>query len=464
MIHLPRLDPEKAYILNTLFVPKKYVSEEPIRGALTFGIGKSMEPRVLVQNHAHHFEVPRAYMDAARMLSLGIPEVVDLRPRTFPSISLRPRASFQLRPNQIPAWAAFKKSDGGVLHAACGTGKTVMGLYKIAQMAVPALVVAPQHAHLQSWEEKLHQFFEMDGPVGWIEGKKMEYDREVVFTTVQTLAKRAADGSLPPDFHHRFGVIMYDEVHHLSAEWFATSADVLAGTRFGLTATPKRNDMNEGVFFSHLGKVFYSDATQELIPEVQVVDTGVSLPDPPPRAVLDKTGMLHFGLLYQWLGSHEARNKVIQREIDKQKKEGRIIYALSHSVEQVITMAGQNKGGCMTGDTPHADRLDQLNNFNPVFATMGVGTENYDRPDLDCLLLLTPFKAQEHSNAPAFQQSTGRILRPLPGKPLPRIIIFRDEIPECRGLVRSLLSEAGRRGFKLKEKTAWREKRTPRGW
>lgn len=465
--HLPRLDPEKAYITSSLFLPKKHIREEPIRGALTFGLGKAMEPRVLVKNHPHHIEVPRTFMTVARMMEIGIPEVVDLRPTKFETTTLRPKSSFRLRPSQDALWGAFSKAEGGVLHAACGSGKTVLGLYKMSQLQVPALVVAPQHAHLRSWEEKLHQFFDMDGPVGWIEGKKMEYDREVVFATVQTLAKRAETGGLPPDFHLRFGVVLYDEVHHLSAEWFATSADVCAGARFGLTATPKRNDMNEGVFFSHLGKVFFSDETQELVPEVYVLETGVTLPDPMPRDVLDKTGALHFGKLYGWLGTHEARNKIIQREIDRQKKEGRVIYALSHSVEQVRLMAEANSAGCMEGDTPHADRLDQLNNNDLVFATMGVGTENYDKPELDCLFLLTPFKAQQHSNAPAFQQSSGRILRPLAGKPTPRIIIVLDDIPECRGLVLSLLREARRRGFIMKDQSTCRmalRKPKGKGW
>lgn len=458
---LLRLDPSKAYLGTSLFLPKEVVREEPIQGALTFCFGRSAEPRTLARSHPAHVEVPRAFLGREQLAGLGV-EVVDMRPKSFAPSSLRPKASFSLLPAQVETWRAFLLADGGVLHLACGGGKTILGLLKAAIMEGPLLVVSAQKAHLRNWEQELHDWFDLDGPVGWVHGKKMEYRREVVFATIQTLAKRVLAGSLPGDFHLWFSTVIYDEAHHMAAEHFSLAADVCAGERYGLTATPVRVDHNEGIVYSHLGRIFHSDVSQELRPEFHLVRTGVKLPDAEKHRVTDRGGNVHLGLLRIWLGEQSQRNQLILATLDSCLEDGRTVYVLTHSVAHAGWLHEQVDGsGLITGETKADERLPQLNDYNPVFATMDIGREAYNRKDLDTLLLLTPFAAYEHT-APALQQAVGRILRLLPGKKVPQVYLFVDDVEECRGLSFSLKKWAERQSYEVREE-AWR-KRKPKGW
>ena len=462
---LPRLSPDTAYIGASLFLPLSKVSEGPIRGALTFGLGKDNEPRVLVKNHPTHLEVPRGFLTPQQLQEdLGL-EVVDLRPKKFPRSSLRPKPGFALRDRQLEPWTAFKDSKGSVLHLPCGAGKTVMGLYKAAHEGLATLIVSPQAAHLDNWLSEMQQFFDLDSEPGRVGDGKMEYDREVVLCTVQTLATRAEDGKLPIDFAHRFGTIIFDECHHMSAEWFARSIDLCIGNRYGLTATPKRTDRNEGVFLSHIGPIVYSDDTQEMIPEIEVIELDTELTDADEKLIQDRSKQRNLAMLKSWLAQNTERNAAISRRLTEAVAEGRTIYALSHSVEHVKTLSAMFPGsGLITGETPSEDRLKELNKSKIVFATFGVATENYNRKDLDCLFILTPLAADGYAEAPQLRQAIGRVQRAAQGKKTPEVVIFLDRnIDECKGLTYSVLNYLKSKNYPFRNSTWNQKRRSPMG-
>jgi len=437
VIRLPRLDPDLAYFGSSLFLPKRHIEEGPVYSALTFGLDSDNEPRVLVQEHRDHLEVPRAFLTQEQLSDLEL-RVVDTRPRAYPRISLNPKPGFSLRPRQVTAWAEVRKRRSGVLAMACGSGKTIVGLYKAAHLKVPTLILSHQAAHLENWEKELKTHFTLDGPVGWMRGKKMEYDREVVFATIQTLAGKVRSGGLPADFFNRFGLVIFDEVHHLAAAYFALTANLVSGERLGLTATTARTDHLEGIIFSHLGPVFYEDLEQEMDPVFYVEEIDLPFTDADEKEIIDKGWMRNLSLLRGWLGRNPDRNSEIRRRvIDPCVARGRIVYALTHSEEHARLMSSfYPQSGCITA---------------------------YNRDDLDVLVLMTPFAATSHA-AIQFQQSTGRIQRKLAGKPDPEAYIIIDKnIEESRGLMGSLVWKARNQGYEVK---GWNssQRRTPRRW
>jgi superfamily II DNA or RNA helicase len=463
-ISFPVLDPELAYLGSSLFLPKKHVEERPVRTALTFGIDEEGADRVLVRDHLHHLEVPRMFLRREQMKELEL-KVVDLRPTQFPSISLRPKKGFAFRGKQVAAWTALDKASGGVLVMACGSGKTILALYKIASLGVPTLIVSHQKAHLENWAGELEKHFELKGTIGWVHGDSMEYDRDIVFATVQTLASRVRNGGLPPQFYRRFGLVIFDEVHHLAAEFFCLAADIVPGQRFGLTATAKRNDRCEGIVYTHLGDIFYEDLEQEMDPIFYIVKTGIELDDEGMKESCDKFGELHMGKLRIWLGRNKKRNEVIQNVVDWCLPKKRKVYGLTHSPEHAELLQQKNQGsGVITGGTKDKDRLPILHGHDLVFATMGIGTEAYNRDDLDTLLLMTPFAANDYA-AIQFQQSVGRIQRTLPGKEDALVFLFIDEnIQEAAGLMWSLVKQAEKRGYEVRQWDRKTSSRKPKGW
>jgi superfamily II DNA or RNA helicase len=459
-VRLPKLDPELAYITSSLFLPKKHIEEGPVRSALTFGMDEDGNARVLLRTHPHHLEVPRSFLTAAQIEALDI-EVIDLRPRNYRQVTITPKDWFSFREHQVPAWDVMKDVDDGVLVLACGKGKTLMGWYKAADNGGPILFISWQKAHLGSAEEELKRFFDFDGTIGWIGDGKMEWDRDVVFCTVQTLSGKVLRGGLPPGFASHFATVIFDEAHHMSAQYFSNGADVALGARIGLTATDRRVDRLEGIYFTHLGPVFYRDLSQDLEPIFWIVDTNVDPTQEDEKEFLDVTGQRNIPKIRSWLGSNPDRNAVIRGVLDHVLNLGRTPYGLSHAVDQVEWFHAQYPdSGCITGKVKkHDERLRQLNDFTPVFATMQIGSEAYNRKDLDTLLLMTPFAASDYAS-PAFQQSVGRIQRASPGKGVPWVFLFMDSsIEESKGMTFSLIKEAKRQGYEVRQ---WQTSRSHR--
>jgi superfamily II DNA or RNA helicase len=471
---LPVLEPDVTYIGASLFLPKSLVAEAPIRTALTFGIEAGMEPRTLVRRHPHHLEVPRNYLLPAALRRLGIDQVVDLRPPSFTPSSLAPKPGFALRPNQHGAWLALEGAaaggvDGG-LRLDTGKGKTVLGLRYACIVGGPVLVVSAQEAHLRNWETELRTMFDMKGPVGWVLGDQLDYRREVVFSTIQTLVKRAEAGKLPDDFHSRFALTIYDEAHHQAAEWFARGSDLTMGQRLWLTATLKRRDRCEGIVLYHLGPVLYDDPSEDsLVPSVHLHETGTVLADDDPD-ILDVLKQPNISKLRGKLGSLSERNQVIVGVVQERLAQGHKVYVLSHSKKHVYELVGALTdvgilAGGITGDEKGAEeRLRQLNNYPVVVATLHVGKENYNRPDLSALVMTTPLSIDDYAPT-EWVQSVGRILRPLKGKLDPVVDLFADrEVHHSFGMLQSVLKWCRKTGWLVKGDTWTRTITAPRTW
>lgn len=362
------------------------------------------------------------------------------------------KKGFSIREEQEEAWEALKtqygpltKVSGGVLNLACGKGKTFLGLLLSSWVKEKTVIVSPQKAHLENWIEELNKFFDFKGKIGWIQGKKREWDADIIFATVQTLANLVDNGEeIPSDV----GLAVYDECHGMSALHFSKAANIFGGKRLGLSATPNRTDKNEGIFLSHLGQVFYSDVTQDLIPTVKVIDTGIFVRESDEKKFVDKGRNVNLNLIRSWLAANEDRNALIVDTIKDCLEEGRTVYVLSHQVDHIEKLAESFPGASVIhGNVKSEDRLPLLNKGKVVFATIQIGKEAYNRKDLDTLFLVTPFAAHNHA-AIAYEQSVGRIQRKCDGKKDPEVFLFMDSsIKMCKGLIMSLIKHSKKKGY-----------------
>jgi len=324
----------------------------------------------------------------------------------------------------------------GTLNLACGLGKTVVALYHAARLRVPALVVCNNTNILSGWEREIRSKLDFEGDVGWVRQSKFPEDVPLCLATVQTLASKA--DVLPSSFLRRWGLVIFDEGHHMSAEWFCKVANLFPGRRLALTATPDRNDGLEKIYQYHLGRVFYSDLSQELEPEIEFVH----LPGLRPSRVYSEDVALK-----NWIGRSTEFNQVAQEELENLVKEGRSVLALSHRVEQLETLHAAVPGsGMIHGTIKESDRQDAMNDANPILATMQIAQEGLNKPKLDTLLCLTLF-----SNENAFQQTVGRILRTFKNKKYPRALFLVPDVRRCQKQATRLRRFAKIRGYKIKE-------------
>jgi len=98
--------------------------------------------------------------------------------------------------------------------------------------------------------------------------------------------------------------------------------------------------------------------------------------------------------------------------------------------------------------------MSQLHDHPVVFATMRLARRGLNRPDIDTLFLVSPFKS-----AADYQQGSGRALRELEGEggrvlfdeiKDPVIVFFEDDIGVCRHAGVVLRQHARKHGHKIR--------------
>ena len=159
----------------------------------------------------------------------------DVDDRVSPTTSLALSTAYELRDYQQAALDAWIDSNRrGVLELPTGAGKTVIALAAIADAGTPTLVVVPTIDLLDQWQRELET--EFDTAIGRLGGGEQRVE-DVTVSTYDSAYLRA------DDLGDRFGLVVFDEVHHLGAEGYQDIARLLAAPdRLGLTATFERPD------------------------------------------------------------------------------------------------------------------------------------------------------------------------------------------------------------------------------
>ena len=421
-------DPDKAYISNMLWLPKRHLRVPSVKGALEFHtMGQEQEFVQMWEEQEHHLLVPREFLNPANYDQWPF-EFVDVRPSSFQHIDIRTRIKPRT-PSQREAMYSMLRSGGGILNLGCGHGKTVVALWLIAKLKVPALIVVNNTSLVTQWRERIEEHLQYEGGVGQVQGDLFDWRHPITIGMIHTLAFHA--DTWPANFRRNWGITIYDEIHHLAAPLFSRTAPLFYGIRHGLTATPFREDGRESVYEFHIGRVYYSDLTQDLTPRVYFIrtDTELDLNDQKTREeVYDKTGEIHLGKLRIHLGKDEARNDFIQEHIEEMLLHGRKILALTHSVDQLARLQLRFPDSAVIyGNVSQEIRGQLLSEHQLTFATSQLAYEGLDEPSLDTLVLLTPFGARNW-----VQQAIGRIQRAFTGKRNPLVVIFEDHhISKC---------------------------------
>lgn len=337
-----RRDPDKGYLSNNLWVPKKYVNVEATKSALTFtqqtkeGTGQTL---ALWQETEHHIIVPREFWDTRNFDF----EIVDTRPSSYPLVDVRSNIKLDFKSPgetvQQESVAAMEATRGGILQLACGKGKTICALELIARKKVPTLIVLDNTTLMAQWLEQIKNHLVIPEGIGLIQGDTFDWKKPVVLATYHTLAARAAE--MTEEVRRWFGLVIWDEAHHISAPTFSRSADLFYGQRIGLTATPEREDGMHVVHNMHLGPVLYKNLTQELRPRIYFFWTGLELDlkdTAVAEKVLDVTKELHTGLVCSYFGEWRPRLELILKEVRKAEELGRRVLVLSYSIAELVNL------------------------------------------------------------------------------------------------------------------------------
>ena len=300
-----------------------------------------------------------------------------------------------------------KDGGGGLLDVEPGKGKTVMALNIISNLNVTTLIVVHKTFLLNQWEERINQFLP-NAKIGYIQGQVIDTDnKDIVIGMLQTLSTKKLDNSIV----EKFGLTVYDECHHLSAEVFSrVMINICTNYTLGLSGTMTRKDGLTKVFKWFIGPVVHkekSDITQEVL--IKGIYFNDDENEDYNNVETDYRGNPIYSKMISKLCENESRTNMIINILK---------YELKINYDQQIMILAHNKNlinklyeeifkfeesvGLYVGGMKEAE-LKNSENKKIIIGTYAMASEGLDIKTLTTLLMATP--------KTDVCQSVGRILR-----------------------------------------------------
>ena len=348
----------------------------------------------------------------------------------------------ELTAHQDEAFRRLTAHDAGVLAAATGFGKTVIGARIIAEKKCPTLILVHTKELAAQWKTRLEQFLDINevieskhkstSVIGQLGGGKKNLHGIVDIALIQSLVDR--DQSVK-DLIHNYGLILVDECHHISAVNFSrVMSQVDAAWVYGLTATPIRKDGHHPIIFLQCGPIRYQvtakSQTKKQNFEHIIVPRFTRLRLPPTKP----SNQWHITEIYERITESEQRNELICQDVVQSVQEGRTPLVLTERTQHlkqlevkfienglnVITLYGTMKA------KERKAAIAKLQSCRPedsyvLLATGRLIGEGFDEARLDTLFLAMPVAWKG-----TVAQYAGRLNRNFEGKEKVRIFDYVD--------------------------------------
>jgi len=289
----------------------------------------------------------------------------------------------------------------GILKAAAGSGKTIMGL-GLGLLKGKSFLWINDRIELckQARKTAIELFHVPEEMCGLLQGDNEDI-KPYTFTTIQKLNKVLNEG-----FHdqtqklNHFDSIIIDECHHCIGsyddyrEYFQAINELDYKYTYGLTATEKRVDGNEFLVFAILGPVRYEvEGTTRTMPAITVnkhchIETNDNIYE----TFINKfTGKAIPALVDKYLLFHEQYLEFVQPYIDE----------LIQKYKKVLLVSPRVAGAQWISDYLKSKNIDhflvygaikkreQLYTTKVIVATLDLVKEGFDVPDLEAIAVLS---------------------------------------------------------------------------
>jgi len=372
------------------------------------------------------------------------------------------KEKFQGRPtnNQVRLVNKWAKAGGGFIEAPPRSGKTMLATYISCAIGMRTLIVAHKKPLLDQFERTFHahtnakRIAERRGldvkdivlNIG-DQPEKLTAEKiskaSVVLVNYQKFITKLGKKRLRKLIRGNFGLVCIDEAHQGSATAYAMFINSIDSTfRLGLSATPDRRDNRHLIGRMILGKVVAKATSSALVPEIDVVETGFSLPP----------GKFQWHQMMKRMETDKKRLKLIvknlKRDIEKNNHTCVIIpvrtkryMSIYHEAlrrefgnDAVQMLYDRKDKGKSTPDILRAVEKKQTKVLIAMDSMIKQGIDMY-RPTL--LYLTYPM-----SDWNMFYQLANRPCTPLEGKRQPVVKIFVDDFNASRGCFATILFRA----------------------
>ena len=322
---------------------------------------------------------------------------------------------------------------GGLLDVDPGKGKTVMALNIIARLRMKTLVVVHKSFLLNQWIERIQQFLPA-ARIGMIQGQILDIDdKDIVIGMLQSLSMK----EYPRDLFDTFGLTVYDECHHMSAEVFCRCMmKIVTKYTLGLSGTMVRKDGLTKVFKYFLGDVVHKEKNDTTTHSVIVKGIQYKVDDAEfNQTEYDYRGNPKFSTMISKVCNYNRRSEfvldVLQNELATNPDQQVMILAHNRSLLEYFHNAIEHRkiatvGYYVGGMKEAALKLSESKKV--IIATYAMASEGLDIKTLTTLIMASP--------KTDVCQSVGRILRVKHASPLVIDIIDPQDVFRSQWLKR----------------------------
>lgn len=339
-----------------------------------------------------------------------------------------------LTPEQVRAYDDILAAESGVLVAAPGSGKTVMGCAVISNRQVPTLILVHRKQLAEQRKAQLLQFTDIKKKqIGMFDLNGKKRKGIVDIGMIQTVSKVKDPNFILSDY----GLVIIDECHHVPALSFESVLNKISARYFlGLTATPYRKDGLEKIIHMQCGPVRHTmteTSGQSLIERSVIVrETSFTIQEGEAQQT-----PLH--QIWEHLVHDTTRLSLIARDVAEALEEGRFPLILSDRrdhlellLAEINTCVGADgeTGFLLTSDLGKKKRqkiisevieMRRLGRHPYLLSTGSLIGEGFDLPGLCTLFLAMPLSFKGR-----LVQYAGRLHRESLGKTEVRIYDYVD--------------------------------------
>ncbi|MFZ1570791.1 MAG: DEAD/DEAH box helicase [Thiolinea sp.] len=383
--------------------------------------------------------------------------------RQFPTLYSQMEDSRSIAPAAIPALQGIilrdyqqravdviGKLDQGIIEAPTGAGKTIIGLSLMHKAQQRVLVLVHNKALLQQWQQVIRKLLGIEaGVIGdgqWREGE------QITIAVIQTLVKRFDQ---LPSLGRGYGLLMVDECHHIPANTFSAVVNELpCKYRFGLTATPWRNDGLHEIIARYIGRNLVKISAGEVeqaggIVGAQVVRVHVGGCDSDWVDDYENHGDYRYHEFVTDLVLCEQRNEMIMQLATEQAWHTPTLI-LTDRIQHAEALCQMNPEAVLVhgglGKKTREQAMQAMAQAELSIGTFGTLGEGVDVARWGCLVLAMPTGSRAR-----VLQALGRVLRASEGKQSALVYDICDMHPFAEKNMGKRLAIYRERGYPVRE-------------
>lgn len=292
-----------------------------------------------------------------------------------------------------------------VLANPAGSGKTVTSIGLMAKIDGPTLILVPQRSLVDQWKrEILDKTTITEDQIG-------EYHGDTKEMNDVTIATYHIAGEKTSLFRNDWGLIIFDEVHHIPSQLFRKTASLQSTRRIGLSASPVREDSKEREIFALIGpeiggdwaRFFAEDYVRKPDVEIQFAEWSSDHY----RHKYEQASGIKKAII---ASKNPAKKQFLEELLEEHQDKKKVIFC--DWIDQGEQLSRDFDIPFVSGETDYDERERYFDEFREgerdALIVSRIGDEGLDLPDAEVGIIMS---GQGASRRQATQRA-GRVMRP----------------------------------------------------